>query len=702
VPPKGLHEFIAEATEIVDALGRDLLLLEKAKGSQSQPYLVNGIFRAAHSLKGLAGMFGLDPIAQLAHRCEDLLDNLRMGRLELSAAVLNTLIDSVDLFQVLLEELAHNAPSQSTSDRAKLLAKKLQQFNVSGRPDDGEILNQLALEPEIRNALTEYEEHRLAENVRQGLNLWRVAASFNLSDFDQGLSKLNASLREIGEVVSTLPALEGNDADGIAFELILGSRAGEDRVRAALSGLPAACSLLKRRPLPAKPDLGSGSEVKKTQTEAEPAPLVAREAPEDRVDSAEAPARRTDRSLRSLTQTVRVDIRRLDTLMNSVGELLLIKSNIQRIADAARHGGTRPVAALLGQELYRESRMLERRLDELRKGILDARMVPLSQIFDKLARLVRRIAGDSGKEIDFSISGGEVELDKLIVEEISDPLVHIIRNAIDHGIEMPEVRQRQRKPRRGKVAVRAMQRGNQVVIEVSDDGLGLDHARIREAAVRRGVFRPEQIREMNAREVQNLVFLPGISTAPRVSELSGRGVGLDVVKTNIARMAGTIDIASEPSKGSTFTITLPETLAIVRALVVSAAQRTYAVPLDSVIEVVASEVAEIRLVERREMITLRGRAIPLMRLAKLLGFSAENQNRQYVILVAVGQQHFGIAVDELLGQQNIVIKSLGDAVQHLPGVAGATDLGNRTTALVVDLIALLEWVISSERRSQFL
>jgi two-component system chemotaxis sensor kinase CheA len=207
---------------------------------------------------------------------------------------------------------------------------------------------------------------------------------------------------------------------------------------------------------------------------------------------------------------------------------------------------------------------------------------------------------------------------------------------------------------------------------------------------------------MNAREVQNLVFLPGISTATRVSELSGRGVGLDVVKTNIARMAGTIDIASEPSKGSTFTITVPETLAIVRALLVSAAQRTYAVPLDSVIEVVASEAAEIRLVERREMITLRGRAVPLMRLAKLLGFSAENQSRQYVILVAVGQQNFGIAVDELLGQQDIVIKSLGDAFQHLPGVAGATDLGNRTTALVVDLIALLESVISSERRSQFL
>jgi len=414
------------------------------------------------------------------------------------------------------------------------------------------------------------------------------------------------------------------------------------------------------------------------------------------------PGPRPERSLRSLTQTVRVDIRRLDALMNSVGELLLTKSNIQRIADAARHGGARPLATLWGQELYRESRTLERRLDELRKGILEARMVPLSQIFDKLARLVRRIAGGSGKEIDFSIAGGEVELDKLIVEELSDPLVHIIRNAIDHGIEMPEVRQRHAKPRRGRVAVRAMQRGNQVVIEVSDDGVGLDHARIREVALRRGILPPEQINEMNAREVQNLVFLPGISTAPKVSELSGRGVGLDVVKTNIARMAGTIDIASEPSKGSTFTITLPETLAIVRALVVRSAQRTYAVPLDSVIELVAADVAEIRMVERRETIAVRGRAVPLIRLAKLLGLPPGDQKRQYIVLVGVGQQNFGIAVDELLGQQDIVIKSLGETFHNLPGVVGATDLGNRVTALVVDLIALLESVINSERRSQFL
>ena len=704
---KGLYEFLAEANEIVDVLGRDLLVLEKARGSPGQPYLVNGIFRAAHSLKGLAGMFGQDAISQLAHRCEDLLDNVRLGRLELSEAVLNALIDSVDFFQETLDELAHDKPVTGTAQRAKLLAEKLQQFSAASKPDRRELLDELVLEPQIRNVLTDYEEHRIAENLHRGIKLWRVGANFALSDFDQGLSKLNAAMRRLGEVISTLPALVANDSDGIAFELIVGTNAGEDRLRLALNGLPASLSELRRRP-PAQIDSEPPGPLVRVESDQGSSRTAIEQTPEPSLgapgtaSTKQVPGPRPERSLRSLTQTVRVDIRRLDALMNSVGELLLTKSNIQRIADAARHGGARPLATLWGQELYRESRTLERRLDELRKGILEARMVPLSQIFDKLARLVRRIAGGSGKEIDFSIAGGEVELDKLIVEELSDPLVHIIRNAIDHGIEMPEVRQRHAKPRRGRVAVRAMQRGNQVVIEVSDDGVGLDHARIREVALRRGILPPEQINEMNAREVQNLVFLPGISTAPKVSELSGRGVGLDVVKTNIARVAGTIDIASEPSKGSTFTITLPETLAIVRALVVRSAQRTYAVPLDSVIELVAADVAEIRMVERRETIAVRGRAVPLIRLAKLLGLPPGDQKRQYIVLVGVGQQNFGIAVDELLGQQDIVIKSLGETFHNLPGVVGATDLGNRVTALVVDLIALLESVINSERRSQFL
>jgi len=280
--------------------------------------------------------------------------------------------------------------------------------------------------------------------------------------------------------------------------------------------------------------------------------------------------------------------------------------------------------------------------------------------------------------------------------------MHIVRNAIDHGIETPADRERQGKPTKGLVSVRAMQRGNHVVIEVSDDGVGLDDLLIREVAIQKGVITPAQVKEMSSPEVQGLVFLPGFSTAPRVSELSGRGVGLDVAKTNIAHMSGTINISSQPGKGSTFIITVPETLAIVRALVVKASGRTYAIPLGSVQEVIASEAAEVRSVGKHPLVALRGATIPLLRLSQLFGLPIAASKKSFLMVVAVAQQRFGVMVDELIGQQDIVIKSLGDTFQYQPGISGATDLGNRTTVLVVDIVALIEAVISSERRSQFI
>ena len=692
VHSKGSSEFVAEATEIVDILGRDLLALDKSTDSDTQPYLVNGIFRAAHSLKGLASMFGQDRIAQLAHKCEDLLDNLRLGRLELSAAVLNALVEAVEVFQALLEEASREDSPPHSSDRAKQISAKLQQLNVVTISDEPDSLDQLALDAQTRTALTEYEEHRLRENLRKGLALWQVKAAFNILDFDQGLSRLTTALKQLGEVICTLPAAGAADGGGIAFDLIVGSRASEAQMRSALQGLNATWSIMARK----------GS-FQVPASEVAPGPDLAppsKPAPGDAHPVALRP--RAKSSLRSLTKTVRVDIRRLDALMNAVGELLLVKNNIQKMADSARHGGNPGSFSLWGQELYRESRLLGRKLDELQKGILEARMVPLSQILDKLDRLVRRIAGDAGKEIEFSITGGEVELDKLIVEELADPLMHIVRNAIDHGIETPADRERQGKPRSGLVSVRAMQRGNHVVIEVSDDGVGLDDLLIREVAIRKGMITPAQVKAMSSGEVQSLVFLPGFSTAARVSELSGRGVGLDVVKTNIAHMSGTINISSQPGKGSTFIITLPETLAIVRALVVKASGRMYAIPLDSVQEVIASEAAEVRSMGRHPLIALRGATLPLLRLSELFGLPIAPSKKSYVMVVAVGQQRFGVMVDELIGQQDIVIKSLGDNFQYQPGISGATDLGNRATVLVVDILTLIESVISSERRSQFI
>src|SRR5262249_30959664 len=289
-----------------------------------------------------------------------------------------------------------------------------------------------------------------------------------------------------------------------------------------------------------------------------------------------------DASLRSaVSQTVRVDIRKLDHLMNVVGELALARAGIIGILDEIR--GRRDMADV-ARRLVRESRTLERKLNELQAGILEVRMVPLGQIFDRLSRVVRRISREAGKDVRLTISGAETELDKLIVEELSDPLMHIIRNAIDHGIEPAVKRRGAGKPEVGTIAINAEQKGNHVVIDVRDDGAGIDEARILQTALARGLVEPSQVSEITRRELLNMVFLPGFSTREKATELSGRGVGMDVVKTNIAKLSGIIDLASTPGHGTQITITLPITLAIIQALIIKSAGRTYAVPLNSVLE----------------------------------------------------------------------------------------------------------------------
>ncbi|HEX4620828.1 MAG TPA: chemotaxis protein CheA, partial [Myxococcaceae bacterium] len=489
---------------------------------------------------------------------------------------------------------------------------------------------------------------------------------------------------------------------GISFDLLVGSKASSEELGAAIAGSPATLTAVSRAQ-PAAPTAAPEPEEPEPPALAEVTELPR---PERDVEDT-APPRRPAReplesSLRSLTQTVRVDIQRLDSLMNAVGELLLIKANVQRLAETARQPGVHVVAKLWGQELYRESRALERKLDELQKGILDARMVPLGQVFDKLARLVRRIAREGGKEIDFALSGGDVELDKLIVEELSDPLMHIIRNALDHGIELPDRREELGKPRRGRVGLKAQQKGNHVIIEVSDDGAGIDEERIKDVAVQRNLVTRQQADEMARRELLNMIFLPGFSTARSVSELSGRGVGLDVVKTNLGILSGIIDVETSPGKGTTLSLTLPVTLAIIRALVVSASEQVYAVPLNSVLEILSITEAEVRTVERREVVSLRGQTLPLVRLARLFDLPEKQLGRHFVVVVGLAQQRMGIVVDDLAGQQDIVTKPLGGRLRQVRGVSGATDLGNRRTVLVLDVGALVDEVLGPERLSDYL
>ncbi len=360
----------------------------------------------------------------------------------------------------------------------------------------------------------------------------------------------------------------------------------------------------------------------------------------------------------------------------------------------------------LARGLEREARAFSRRLDELQEGILEVRMVPLGQVFDKLSRVVRKLSRDAGKEIRLLIAGADTELDKLIVEELSDPLMHVVRNCIDHGIEAPRARALAGKPEAGTVHVSARQRGNHVVIEIEDDGAGLDEARLVHKALELGALTETQAAELSRAEVMSLIFLPGLSTKEVADEVSGRGVGMDVVKTNISRLSGSIDVSSEPGKGTRLSITLPITLAIIRALIIRTAGRTFAIPLNSVLESLLVSADEVMTIERREAVSLRGQTLPLVALDQLFELrrpETESANRgerppkRYVVVVGLAQHRIGLLGDELVRQQDIVIKSLGKALANLPGIAGATELGGQQTVLVLDVAAIIEEATTLKR-----
>jgi two-component system chemotaxis sensor kinase CheA len=684
-PEKALADFVSEAQETIELLGRELMRLDGAGAHEPAPDVLNAVFRAAHSLKGLSSMFAVERMARLAHALEDVLDDVRMGRRTLDRAGLDVLLESPELFAHIVREEAAGEPPR-TAEAAARLADRLRAGDAARAGAAADPLDGIALGPDVRAVLTEYEEHRLRANVQKGIELFRVRVSYDLGSFDQELAALSARLKRSGEVVSTLPSSDANDPQAIAFELLFASPQGRDVVQRE-AGPGAAVEPVARlphvraagRPAPAAAPARDSS-----------GPVCGSPPPDLRPEEAG--------SLRSVSQSVRVDIRKLDGLMNLVGELVLVKSTLHAVGEQLKAQRT---DAGLAAELVQANRTLERRLAELQAGILEVRMVPLEQIFEKLARMVRKIARELGKEIDLAVEGGDVELDKLIVEDLSDPLMHLIRNAIDHGIEAPEVRARLGKPRAGRVRLGAAQKGNHVEIVVEDDGAGIDADRIREVAIQRGVASPEAVREMSRRELMNLIFVAGFSTAREVTPLSGRGVGMDVVKNNIANLSGIIDLQSERGHGTRFEITLPVTLAIVRALVVVVSSRTYAVPLNSVLEIVEVRGRDVRTVSTREVISLRGATLPLVRLARFFDLAgARAPDRFFVVVVGLAQERLGIAVDELVGQQDVVVKPLGAQLRGIRGIAGATDLGSRRTVLVLDVGAIVEDVVAGDVRRE--
>ncbi len=653
------EEFTSEAEELLDTLSRDLVDFE-SQGKNVRPELVNKIFREVHSLKGLAGMLGFAEISELSHSLEDMLDKLRMGKIAFSKELIDLLYDSVDSLNRLV--ISINDPSLMGLVDMTALTRRIHHI-ITNQPaqkhDDP--FTELALDEQTRKSLTEYEEHRLLENVRAGKHILSLEVTFDFSDFDEKLRALTASLVDAGEVISTLPAIPTGNVNGIAFRLLYGSTLND----AAVQVLAPEATI---------------TSLRKAVTPATAGPADVTVAAPEPVEE--------EMSLRSLSQTVRVDIARLDHVMNIVGELIIEKTQLEALARAM----TQQQARMASHELGKIARNLDRKLNELQKSVIEIRMVPVGQIYSKLSRTVRKVARELNKEIELVLRGEDTELDKMMVEELTDPLMHIIRNALDHGVEPADERRAAGKNPIGHVTLNAYQQGNSVVLDVIDDGRGIDPEKIRKVAVARGLVGEKEI--VDQQRAYELMFTAGFSTAAAVSEISGRGVGLDVVKKNIQDLKGTIDVLSRVGEGTTFRVSLPITLAIIQALIVEAGGEKFAIPLTSVEESLRIYSRDIRTVERREVFTLRDYTLPLLRHADAISLDDDHDHgpdtKWFVVVTRAGEKTVGLLVSALVRQQEVVIKSIGERLKTIPGIAGATEVGESEIVLVVDVGSLID------------
>lgn len=675
-----LSEFVAEAEEILEGADRDLDAAETAlrAGKKPKPDTVNRLFRHLHSLKGLAGMVGATRISDLSHDLEDALDKVRLGKLPFDLNTSALLVEALALLKRLVRETSEKGEPQA--DIQPMIQRIHSLAKGQGGAAAGDWKSTITLEPEVLSTLSEYEEFRLKENVENRVPLFSVVVSYGFDDFDVRLRALTDAVGQEGEVVSTLPVVGGGAADKITFRLLIAHEGGEAAVRALTDESGARLEpLLKGASAGGAPKPVAKATPKAAAAQA-PAVIPA-------AAGIDAPAGDGEGGGSTVTN-VRVDITKLDSVMGLIGEIALVKARLAAITkDLGAGDATRPEAVALG----RATRDLERKLNELQKSVVDIRMVPVGQIFQRLARFARRLAPDLDKHIDVHLYGEETELDKAMVEAVSSPLMHVIRNSIDHGIEPQEVRILAGKAAVGVLKLSAFQRGNSVVLRVSDDGRGIDRARVRARAIERGLV-PESA-ELNEDEIHELLFMPGFSTAEEVSEISGRGVGLDVVRKAITDLKGQIAVESEPGKGTTFEITLPITLAIIQSLVVRVAGRSLVIPLSAVAETLRLRVREISTLDRHEVIDLRGRSLPLIWIEDFFkydgGSAREPGRRVFVVVVKVAEKMCGLVVDAISGQQEVVIKPIGRMLAGLPGVAGASELGQGEPVLVVDVASMI-------------
>ena len=642
-------EFIAEAEELLEESQRLILEIQDTFASGVNPDTVNALFRSMHTLKGVSGLFGLQGITTLSHSLETLMDDVRLGKIEVDGIVVNFLFKNLDILKDLVEKVSQDIEDSDVS----AFVSDIESFRASLKGKGEAPQESGTIDEAILKVLSEYEEHRLKANLKEGKGVYLAKSVFSLEVFDTSLAELTRTIKEKGELISTLPTSSNVPEGSIGFNLLFGS--SED------------CDSLRK-------DIPFDVEVLVKARSAQQAPGI----------SPSAPQKSQDIHLKSTTTTVRVDIDKLDRILNTVGELTLAKGAVRRIGSELIESYGQ---SSLVYDVHKISQTLERRLAELQDQVLEIRMVPIGQIFTRLAQVVRRYSREIGKQIELVMHGEDTELDKYLAEEIIDPLMHLIRNSLDHGIEFPEERKRKGKREAGTVILKAYQKGNHVVIELKDDGAGIDIDRVRRKAIEKGLLEPGV--ELEEHKIIDFIFTPGFSTKDVVSEVSGRGVGMDVVKEKLSALGGFAEVETKRHQGTTFMLTLPITLAIIKALVVRVGKEQFAVPLTSMSETLIVEHRDIQTIEWKEVYNLRGDMLPLIRVDRFLGLQGDAAERSFAVVVGFGERRVGLLVDELFGQQEIVIKYLSDYLKKLRGFAGAAEIGKHEVILVLDVESLI-------------
>lgn len=680
-----LEIFVGETREHLQSLNEHLLILEKEPENKDT---INEIFRAAHSLKGMAGTMGYKRMQNLTHNMESVFSEIRNDKMKVTSELVDTLFQCLDALEAYLDNIV-NTQDEGDDDNQPII-KLLNDFLNGNTDKASDTVPEAKTDTSVSSKeapgaagfsevkFADFERHAIIEAGKKNLKVYGINVHIDPNCILKAARAFLVfkSLEEMGEIIKSIPSTQDIEDEKFDFDFSMFIISSEplDKIISAVGNVSEIRGVTGEE-IVIKDDEADGGETgRATSSDNESASKENVKAPAAQSKSSGKPV---------VNRSVRVDIEKLDVLMNLVSELIIAKNGLVAFnaAEQVQHS----------QGFNEQIEYLERVTTNLHESVMNVRMVPIENVVSRFPRMIRDLSKKLNKKMELYMSGEDTELDRTVIDEIGDPLMHLLRNSADHGLESPEVRKSLGKPETGSIFLDAYQDGNNVVIEVRDDGAGIDVDKVRNKAIEKGTITPEQAEVMTDKEIIELLFRPSFSTAEKITDVSGRGVGLDVVKSKIEALGGDVECHSIKGEGSTFTIRLPLTLAIIQALMVRIGKEQYAISLGSIQTVEDIPVGDIKYVQGREVITLRGTVIPLIRLGELLEVpdvepDAENLT---VVIIKKGDKQAGLVVDSLIGQMEIVIKSLGKYININKMISGATILGDGDVALIIDANAIV-------------